>query len=64
MHVATIRPKDPNQCQKHSDDIEYATKYDIALLRAEIEKIEMRLIIKLGTMMAFWASIILTLIKL
>jgi hypothetical protein len=64
MQIATIRPKDSNQCPKPSDEIEYATKYDIALLRAEIEKLEMRLIIKLGTMMAFWASIILTLIKL
>jgi len=64
MHIATIRPKEPNQCPKPSDDTEYATKHDIALLRSELEKLEMKLIIKLGTMMAFWASIILTLIKL
>ena len=64
MQIASIRPKGPDQCQKQLDDSEYATKRDLEGLRSEIEKLEMRLIIKLGSMMAFWASIILTLIKL
>jgi len=60
MQIANLKP---NNSFSNSKDQEYATKSDLLLLKAEIEKLEMRLIIKLGAMMAFWASAILTLIK-
>jgi len=63
MQIATLKPKNHDQHSK-SCDYDYATKADIELLKSEIEKLEMRLIIKLGAMMAFWATAILTLIKL
>lgn len=45
-------------------DSGFATKYDIQKIHYLIEKLEMKLIIKLGTIMAFWSSIIVTLIKI
>jgi hypothetical protein len=42
----------------------FATTHDIQILRYEIEKLEMRLIIKLGALMAFWSSMIIAVIKL
>lgn len=44
-------------------DSAFATKNDIQKLHYLIEKLEMKLIIKLGAMMAFWSSVILTVIK-
>jgi hypothetical protein len=56
--IETINNFTKNKSQK------FATKSDITVLRHEIEKLEMRMIIKLGTMMAFWASVLASLIKL
>jgi|GEM_PF-2119011 hypothetical protein len=64
MHLASIKTKNEESRLKSRDLIKYATKADIKLLRIEIEKLEMRVIIKVGAMMAFWASAILTIIKL
>lgn len=64
MHLASVKTKDEDSYLRPKDLSKYATKADIKLLRIEIEKLEMRMIIKLGAMMAFWASAILTIIKL
>ena len=64
MQITNLKPKTTTNPFPTSKDHEYATKADLLILKSEIEKLEMRLIIKLGGMMAFWASAILTLIKL
>lgn len=46
---------------QHTNDI--ARKSDIKLLKEKIEKVEMRLVIKLGGIISFWASVLLTLMK-
>jgi hypothetical protein len=40
-----------------------AKKSDIKILGEKLEKIEMRLVIKLGGIISFWASVLATLIK-
>ena len=40
-----------------------AKKSDIRILKEQIDKIEMRLVIKLGGIISFWASVLATLIK-
>ncbi len=45
----------------HVSDV--ARKSDIKILKEKLEKIEMRLVIKLGGIISFWASILATLIK-
>lgn len=63
MELAKLKPKS-NMHFSESNSNEYATKSDIRLLHSELEKLEMRLIIKLGAMVAFWASAVITLIKI
>jgi len=63
MVLAKLRPKS-EMCFSESNGNEYATKSDIRILHSELEKLEMRLIIKLGAMVAFWASAVITLIKI
>ncbi|MCH9754204.1 MAG: hypothetical protein K0T99_04825 [Alphaproteobacteria bacterium] len=63
MVLAKLKPK-PNMNFSEPNDKEYATKLDIKLLHSELEKLEMRLIIKLGAMVAFWGSAVITLIKI
>lgn len=46
---------------QHSGDI--ARRADIKLLKEKIDKVEMRLVIKLGGVISFWASVLLTLMK-
>ena len=46
---------------QHTNDI--ARRADIKLLKEKIDKVEMRLVIKLGGIISFWASVLLTLMK-
>ena len=41
----------------------FADKSEIILLKSELEKLELRLVIKLGAVISFWGSILVALIK-
>ncbi|MEQ9116288.1 MAG: hypothetical protein RLN62_05785 [Rickettsiales bacterium] len=42
----------------------FVTQLDIQKIYFKIEKVEMKLIIKLGAMMAFWSSLIVAIVKI
>lgn len=45
----------------HINDM--ATRSDIKIIREKLDKIELRLVIKLGGIISFWASVLATLMK-
>ena len=45
-------------------DKSFVTQLDLQKIYFKIEKLEMKLIIKLGAMMAFWSSLVVAIVKI
>ena len=68
MLIDTIEEAGKSAKYEYKDDLkairaEMATKADMALLDAKIERLELRLTVKLGTFIAIAVGIVATLIK-